>query len=339
MSNQLSVFELLKSLKLSTLAPVYLLLGPETYFKQEVKQAFKNLIPPEEQEFNISQYDLNVTPIQEVLAEAAAMPFFGERRVILLENPSFLTGKGTSKVEHDVKALMAYLNNPQPTTTLVFLAEYEKLDERKKLTKMLKQGSVVINNQKINEAQLRSLIKQKIRQAGYQIDAQALDHFIARTNADLQLAMSELPKLELVALTDKIITTQLVDKLVAKSLEHDVFLLVDYVLQHQVGKSLMLYHELLQQKEPPLRINALLISQFRLLLQTKILLAAGYNQKTMPSLLKVHPFRVKLALQKVRQLSLPKLEAAFKQLVKIEQQLKTTQQKPETLFQLFVASY
>ena len=79
------------------------------------------------------------TPLASALNDAMSVPFFGDRRIVIVNNPYFLTGeKKKNKVEHDIDGLLKYLEYPLETTTLVFIAPYEKLDERKKVVKTLK---------------------------------------------------------------------------------------------------------------------------------------------------------------------------------------------------------
>ena len=55
--------------------------------------------------------------------------------------------------------------------------------------------------------------------------------------------------------------------------------------------------------------------------------------------LKVHPFRVKLAMQNARKFSNNSLKSAYLGLAEIEEKLKTSSQNPELLFQLFLTKY
>ena len=61
----------------------------------------------------------------------------GEKRLVIVKI-RLLTGK-KRKIEHNTAALETYLKEPAPYTVFVIVAPYEKLDERKKLTKALKQ--------------------------------------------------------------------------------------------------------------------------------------------------------------------------------------------------------
>ncbi|WP_251574531.1 DNA polymerase III subunit delta [Limosilactobacillus agrestimuris] len=323
-----------------TPAMVYLALGTQQVLLQQVREMFINLIPKEERVMNVGSYDMETTPLAVALDDAMATPFFGERRLVLVNKPYFFTGdKGHAKIDHELESLSNYLQHPEPSTILVFLAPYEKLDGRKKIVKELKKAAVMIDTAPLDEAHARRQIQNSLADDKYTIDNEAIDELVQRTNADYELMNANLSKLKLLTYQDRHITKQAVQDLVPQSLDENVFDLVNAVLRHDQTKSIDLYDQLIAGQQPPLRINAVLISQFRLLLQIKVLSSRGLSQGSLAQKLRVHPYRVKLGLQTVRQFSLLALENAYLGLVNIEKALKTTQRDPRLLFQLFMLQY
>lgn len=336
----ITVDKVLKDIENDQLAPVYLILGEEQVNAEKIKQKLLANFPEEEREFNVGIYDMEDVSLANAIADAMSVPFFGDKRLVFITRPYFLTGENKKvKIEHDTNELSAYLDDPEPTTTLVILAPYAKLDERKKAVKQLKQKAVVVDNSPLNEFAVRKTILDDLKAKGYTIEPTALEILLQRTDANLTMVASELPKLLLAAKEEKKITEQLVTLMVSRSLEQNVFDLVDLVLRRKTAKALELYHDLLQQKEEPLKINAILEGQFRLLLQVEVLKRHGYAQGNIASTLKVHPYRVKLALQKTRFFKREDLKDAYLGLIHIEERLKGSSQDPELLFQLFMLNF
>ncbi|GKT02861.1 DNA polymerase III subunit delta [Furfurilactobacillus entadae] len=320
--------------------PLYLVLGTENYLLNEVRDAFKAVIPAEQAEMNVGSYDMEQTPVAVALDDAMSMPFFGDHRLVLIDKPGFLTGETSrSKVDHDLDALLHYIQHPEPTTIFVIMAPYEKLDGRKKIVKVLKKAAVTIETAPLTEQAARQAVIDQAATDQYQLADDALNLLVQRTNADLSLMMSNLTKLELFAVQSKVIDREAVSGLVPQSLADNVFDLVTAVLKRQVSTAVMLYHDLLATGEEPLRINAVLVSQFRLLLQVKVLASRGLSQGTLAGQLKVHPYRVKLAMQSNHQFSQRDLSRAFLGLINIETQLKQSRQDPELLFNLFMLKF
>lgn len=336
----MDVTELVKQLKEKTPAMVYLVLGTQQALQQAALNAFLSIIPADQQVMNVGRYDMEVTPVASALDDAMSAPFFGERRLVVVNKPYFFTNeKKGAKVDHDLDSLMNYLQHPEPATTLVFLAPYEKLDGRKKLVKEVKKVAVTVNAAPLNEQQARQQVVSQLQSNGFAIENAGLDELVQRTNADYGLMVANISKLKILAYQEKKITLKMVQELVPQSLDDNVFDLVTTVLQQNQVKSLELYKQLLEGQKQPLQINAVLVSQFRLLIQIKVLVKHGLSQGSIASKLNVHPYRVKLGLQTVRRFSLTSLENAYLGLVGIEKALKTTQRDPELLFQLFLLQY
>lgn len=337
----MTINELLKTLATGqTLSNVYVILGKADYFQRRLKRGFKQQVPAEEQTMNFASYDMDTVPLAVALDDAMAAPFFGERRVVCIDNPQFLTGETKKqKVEHDIDSLQKYLESPMPSTVLVFFAPYDKLDARKKVTKQLKKVATMVEINQFSERDVRQFVTDQLKQDGYTMEPAALNDLIQRTDADLTLIMSELPKLELYTLPEKTITQAAISGLVTQTLTQNVFDLVNRVLAKNTAGAVTLYRELLQAKEEPLKINAILQGQFRLLIQTKVLAKQGYSQGKLASILKVHPYRIKLALQTHRRFQLTDLNRAYLGLFRVEKQMKSTTMDPELLFSLFMTQF
>ncbi|MBU7540802.1 DNA polymerase III subunit delta [Levilactobacillus brevis] len=337
----MTINELLKTLATGQiLSNVYVILGQADYFQRRLKRGFKQQVPAEEQTMNFASYDMDTVPLAVALDDAMAAPFFGERRVVCIDNPQFLTGETKKqKVEHDIDSLQKYLESPMPSTVLVFFAPYDKLDARKKVTKQLKKVATMVEINQFSERDVRQFVTDQLKQDGYTMEPAALNDLIQRTDADLTLIMSELPKLELYTLPEKTITQAAVSGLVTQTLTQNVFDLVNRVLAKNTAGAVTLYRELLQAKEEPLKINAILQGQFRLLIQTKVLAKQGYSQGKLASILKVHPYRIKLALQTHRRFQLTDLNRTYLGLFRVEKQMKSTTMDPELLFSLFMTQF
>jgi len=306
----------------------------------QLKNALTQIIPSEEQTMNIGRYDMETTPVAVALDDAMSAPFFGDRRLVFVNHPYFLTGENKKvKVEQDLDSLQHYFEHPEPSTVLVLMAPYEKLDARKKLVKTLKKQATIIEINQVSEQETQRYVQAALDEKQIRIDADALQELLNRTDGQLGLMMDQLPKLMIYAAQSQRIELSAVQALVTKSLTQNVFDLVNDVLRYQTKAAVELYHDLVTAQEAPLKINAILLGQFRLLLQVKILAQAGYSQGSLASTLKVHPYRIKLAMQMVQHFEQPALRAAYLGLLQTEVQMKTTQRDPELLFELFMVQF
>ncbi|MCE7794187.1 DNA polymerase III subunit delta [Salipaludibacillus sp. CUR1] len=334
----MSYVQMLKELNKGDLAPLYLLYGSETYLIEDIlNRIVSKALSPEEQEFNLSRFDMNEHSVDLAVEEAYTFPFMGGRRVVLLKDAYFFsTQKQTDKVEHNLKALLAYIEEPAMETTMIVHVPYEKLDERKKLVKTLKKQGKVMEGRPLEERELRQWITEKAKEFHVQFDQEAQDSLLILTGADLMVMASEINKLAIYAGEGETIQKKHVEDLVARSLEQDIFSLVDAVVKARVPQALKIYKDLLKQKEAPLKIMALMVRQFRILYQVKQLNKQGYSEKVMASQLKLHPYAVKLAARQVQRFREDELLQLINQLADLDYRIKTGQINDQLGVELFL---
>ena len=324
--------QLQQQIKNQALANFYVILGEEEALIQRAQSEFKQLIQPLDREMNYAQFDLSIQSLEDVINDATSMPFFGERRVVVVQNPDFLTAKGKVSDQTQVQFLELLEKPVSENIVAVFINDL-KIDKRKKITKMLLKYAESVDLPALNERQAQQAVSKELEARAYRIDPDALQELTLRTNAHYTAMQNELPKLVAQATHTKHIQLQAVSALVPKTLTANVFDLVDAVMTRQTKKALTIYRDLLQNGEPALRVNAVLTGQFRLLLQI-----AGLKgtEQDMSKQLGIHPYRVKLARQMLKKYALRSLRASYLGMIAIEIKLKSTNQEPELLFERFI---
>lgn len=319
------VLDIWKQIKQQDIAPLYLLYGTEAFLINETKQLILNqVLKEDEKDFNFSAYDLEEAPIEAAIEDAETFPFLGEKKVIFLHNPSFLTAeKSKEKVDHNLARFESYIQEPAPYTVMVISAPYEKLDERKKITKELKRNAVTVEAKKLGEQELKGWIKERAKGNGIEFEPVALDHFLALVGTNLFMISSELEKLALYVGKENAIDVSIVEKLVSKTLEQNIFTLIEKVVQRRLDEAMRIYLDLLKQNEEPIKILALIAGQFRLIYQVKELSRRGYGQQQMAGFLKIHPFRVKLAATQANKFTDEELTNLMSLIAEADYQMKT----------------
>ncbi len=332
------VFDLWKQMKAKKFAPIYLLYGAESFLINETKQLLiNNVLSEEELDFNLSSYDLEETPVELALEDAETYPFFGEKKLVILHNPVFLTAEKTKeKIEHNIAKLEAYLKHPSPYTILVFSAPYEKLDERKKVTKELKRQAAILEAKKLNESELKFWVKERAGYNGVEISGEAIELMLTLAGTNLFMLTSEVDKLALYVGDHKRIDEEAVEKLVSRSLEQNIFTLVDHIVHRKIDEALRIYYDLLKQNEEPIKILSIITGQFRLIYQVKELARRGYGQQQIASNLKIHPFRIKLAAGQAKLFRDEELAKIMNLLAEADYQMKTGGMNKQLLIEMFL---
>ncbi|MBE4908046.1 DNA polymerase III subunit delta [Bacillus luteolus] len=286
-----------KKIKNKQISSMYLFYGTETFLINELKEMLTSeLLEEHEKDFNYAIYDLEETPIEVALEDAETLPFMGEKRMIVLKKPYFLTAeKGKEKVEHSLERLEKYILQPAPYSVIVFIAPYEKLDERKKITKLLKQHAEVLEVNALEEKDLIKWIGNRAAMFQVTFEDHAAKLLMQLTGPNLMLISKEIDKLSLYVGPEGDITQETVNLLVARTLEQNIFELIDKAVHRKLEEAFRIFYDLLKNNEEPIKILSLLATQFRMIYQVKELVRQGYGQQQIAGMLKVHPYRVKLA--------------------------------------------
>ncbi|HAX72228.1 MAG TPA: DNA polymerase III subunit delta [Firmicutes bacterium] len=317
---------------------LYTIIGEQTVLCEKRIQDILN--EHEIKPFDLMTYDMRETAIQEAMFDVQTVPFLSPKKAILVRHPYFLSGKDAkSDVTHDLDVLTNYLNNPNSENILIFYAPYEKLDERKKIVKLLKQKSEVSTFEVYNKAALTAWLKKKLKEENITFDQTAIDLFLNLTHEKLDLLHKELEKISLYFMGETLnrhLDKDLVNLLVARQLEDNVFQLTDAILNKKVFEAYRIYQDLLTQNEEPFKILILIANQFRLMSQVMTLSSAGYREAEMAKTLDVHPYRVKLMLEHSYKFNLGLIKQYLSQLADIDYKIKSGELKKELALEMFI---
>ena len=123
-----------EDLKTGQFKKVYLLYGEETYLKRQYRDKLRSAMLPLEDTMNYACYEGKNTDIKAVIDLAETLPFFAERRVIVLEDTGFF--------KNATPELAEYLKEMPETTAMIFVEN--EVDKRGKLYKAVQsQGRAV----------------------------------------------------------------------------------------------------------------------------------------------------------------------------------------------------
>ncbi|MFS0727491.1 DNA polymerase III subunit delta [Paenibacillus sp. 1P07SE] len=320
--------------------PVYVLYGKDRFRMQGfVDYVTTTLLGQDERSLGIVKFDTAETPIEEVVLEAETLPFFASRKILLVRDQSLLAAGGKEgKVTHQADELIRYLKEPLETSTIVFVVHADKLDERRKLVKLLKERDALLLFQELEGKDLYRWIAKRAKDQNRTIAEDAAELLVLRAGANLQKVAQEVDKLCLYAGDGGTISRREVELLTASSTEEDVFALVDAIASLQSGRALTMYRELLLRREEPIKIAALLARQFRILLQVKELDGQRFSPQQMASQLGLHPYVVKLSLDKARSFEVKMLGGLLSRLADLDYKMKTGQIDKVLGLELFLIS-
>ena len=272
--------------------PVYLLYGEENFLKNSYKNKLKAAIIGEDT-MNFSYFEGKGLDLDELIRMADTMPFFTEKRLILIEESGFF------KSSADV--LADYLPTMPETTCLLFVES--QVDKRNRMYKKVKEIGYPAELARQNSTQLARWAAGLLNKEGRKITGQTMELFLSKTGDDMEHIRMELEKLIAYTIGREVITDADVETICTVRVTNKVFDMVSAIVNRQTRKAIDLYDDLLTLKEPPMRILFLIARQFNQLLQVKELMGKGMDKAAIASRLKIQPFVVGKIMPQSRQFS------------------------------------
>ncbi|MDM7881898.1 DNA polymerase III subunit delta [Staphylococcus borealis] len=302
----------------------------------ELTNAFLN---EDRDDFNFIKFNLYETNISTIIEEALTMPFISEKKAIVVKNSFIFTGEKVNKdLQPNNEQVIEFLEKYDGDNLVIFEIYSNKLDERKKLTKSLKKTSKLTKVEQMSEQEIKSWIQNQLHENFKDIKQDALNLFIELTGVNFNIVSQELDKLILFLGDRSTINRNDVSLIINRSLEQNVFLLTEYIQKNEKDKAIQLVKDLIVMKEEPIKLLALITSNYRLYYQCKILAQKGYSGQQIAKTINVHPYRVKLALNQVRYYELKELLNIIDNCAETDYKLKSSYMDKQLILELFILS-
>ena len=221
---------IIKEINSRQFAPVYYLMGEESYYIDRLSDYIaENVLTEEERGFNQMVIYGQDTDIGSIIAAAKRYPMMAEHQVIIVKEAQTL---------RNMDELVYYLQKPQPTTVLVFCHKYGTLDRRKKVATEIDKVGRLYESKKVKDGLLPSFIVNYVREKGTAIDTKAANMMVESIGADLSRLASELDKLIIAKpKNEDPITPQLVEDCIGISKDYNVFELKNALMVKDVLKA------------------------------------------------------------------------------------------------------
>lgn len=337
----MSYIQTIKDLENHKIFPVYLLYGNEPFLLQNAQQKIVNaVLDKPEYDLTYSVVDLENIPVQNAVHDAETFPFFGEKKVLVLKNASFFKAvPDKSTVDHDLGILAEYLKNPVDYTVLIMVCPNEKIDARKKIVKLIQEHGQVVECQKPKEKELYQWIQVMSGELNLKLDRNVVSLLAEEVGTDLMALQKEMEKLSLFSGGDGLITMEDAEPLISHHAQATGFKMLDAIMNHELKEAIRIFKDLRKQNEEPIALLALLASQVRLILQCKLMKNKGYTQNQMAKQLQVHPFRVKMALDRETYFSLDELYHMIDRLTGTDDRIKRGEMDKDLAIELLLYEF
>ena len=318
-----------EDIKTGQLNRVYLLYGEEAYLKKQYKEKLRNAILSPDDTMNYAYYEGKGINVNEVIDLAETLPFFAERRLIILENTEFFKSSSAE--------LADYLKEMPDTTHMIFIES--EVDKRNKLYKAVQNKGRAVELGRLDDDSLFRWVAGNIKRENKNISEKTVRHLLSKVGTDMENIQKELEKLFCYTMGKDSITIDDVETICTTQITNQIFDMVNAVAEKQQKKALQYYYDLLALKEPPMRILFLLARQFKLLLEVKTMDQKGYGRKEIADKTGIAPFAVGKYQTQAKAFQTKELRNIIEDSVETEECVKTGRLTDMLAVEIFIVNY
>ncbi len=302
--------------------PVYTLVGTEAYLARAFVDRLAETVAAN---CEVHRFWLDEAGLEAALLDLQSLSLFGDKALTVLEQATSLSSDSKTKI--DLSALEAYLAQPAADRTLVIIVPAEKMDERRKVAKLLKKYPVVNCNTPADAAAVQ-LLEQMARDLALRPEPGAFAE-VWRRSRSITAAANELVKLKSYIEEQGIMTVADVQELITPAPEDNVFAWIDGVMHGRLQQAVGAVADLEHAGYDTFSLFALLQRQLRLLWYAKVGSSRGMSPPDIAKTAGAHPYAVKVALGQVRSLSLQQIERLIVTVADAEFEVKSGRMDPD----------
>ncbi len=299
--------EAIKRAERGELLPVWLILGEERMFRDQVvaaitKAALQGGLP----EFNYDRFTAGESDVDRVIAATRTVPMMAKKRVVFvrgLERWDTATSKsdpdGSGKSVPPLDRLAEYAKEPIDSTTLILVAE--KLDGRRKLVALAKKNGFLVDCAQVDRRSLPAWIRQRADGKGHVIDKDVCELIAELAGPDLSYLDDVLERLSLYVGPSAPITEDSVAVNVTRVRLADTWNLVDAASTKDLGRVLALFADVYDPRDRGLPLVGAIAWSIRQLLKLQSALSSGASLDEAARRAGIYPaFRAREHAQKLK---------------------------------------
>ena len=307
---------------------VYLLYGEEEYLKKQYRDRLKNAIAGDDT-MNYSYYDSDNASVKDIIDVCETLPFFAQKRLVIMENTGFLKSSNDELADY-IKHIPDYL--------VVVMVEKD-VDKRNKVYKAVDSVGYICEMKPQTTATLEKWIAGLLAKDNLKISREACDLILDKTGAGMDYIRQETEKLVSYCQGRDVVTVEDVEKVCATQTTSHIFDMISAIANKKQQQALDLYYDLLELKEPPMRILYLIVRQFNGILQVKDLMSRGISGKEIASKIGAAPFVVGKYQAQAKYFEMNTLLDALNECAKTEEAVKQGRLNDRLGVELIIIKY
>ncbi len=281
--NKISGMEIISShIKAGEFSRVYLLHGTETYIMRQYRDMLIDALIDREDSMNFTCFKSEKLDTEEVRSFVQTMPFFGDRRVALVEYSGLFEKAG--------KELLAMVEDIPDSSVLVFV---ETTVKKEALYKKVAELGTIAEFETPSESMISNWILRRVDSEGLKIETSAMGLLLESVALDMNNIANEVDKLVFYCKDRGAITAADVEKMCVSQVEGKIFDMID-ALSRKDGKTVIaLYEDLVYLKHPYRVMLANITTNFRRTMKVRLCMDEGKSFSDIMSILGIKEYPTK----------------------------------------------
>ena len=323
--------DMLNLTKQEKIYPVYLFYGKENYLKEDILKKLRNrLIDPAYRELNYKVFYGEKLSINEVINDLKTLPLMSEHKLVVIKEAEKIN-------KNDETKLVNYFNRlslKNIFSTLIII--YKENRPNKELITAIRRVGIATNFSITDKAKLTLWIKSKFRQSNKKITQEALFYLQSIVGSDLGRLFNEIEKIDIYTKDKKVVEKEDVMISIGGSESVNIFKVLDSIGDKDIKNAINGLVKLNQGNLHHLSIFAMIYRQIKLILQTKLLFAGGFNFKEVEKKLKLPYFVIEKIIKQSKKYTFKEICKSYELLNIADLELKDSQKEPKIILEELV---
>lgn len=232
---------------------------------------------------DVLTFDMEEADLGEAVEAAMTIPFFSERKAVVLRNCAFLCAKPAKEATADPTLLFRYFEHPSPSTLLVVLVPSDKLEIKKDILSLLELHGTIERFESSKKQDLYEIVRAAFLQDHLTIEPDALEELVRRVDENATMLDHEVRKLASFATGKRTVTLAMIEAATPRNLEDNVYELVNQIVAKNRTAAMRLLQDLTRLNVDAVYLTTLVASKFQEILTAKALIK---NKKTFDEMMK-----------------------------------------------------
>ncbi len=283
------------------LANIYLFYGEESFKKRNYRDKLRNAVT-NGNDMNFAYFEGKNIDFSKVYDSVVTMPFFADKRLVVVENSGKFKAKAKEKVSEEENensqgdnfddssdAMLEKIFNDIPKTTILAFFE-ESAAKNKKIVKIIGEKGLLVECDKDSDEEVVLWLAKGFTKANKKIRRSTIELLLSRVGNDYDRLRLEYEKIVNYVGAKEVVEDEDILAITSEDIEAKVFDMLRAITEKNPKVVLDKYYDLLANRAHPLYVLAMIRMQFRTLIQTAELRNKGLTTAQVAKQLKKRDF-------------------------------------------------